>query len=343
MPTSLDLSTIYCELDALQAKYGPRILLGLSGGGDSMALAHLCAGWAKGNDAIVSALCIDHGFRPESATEAQQACAWANALGLHASVYTNVLPAPQTGLQDFARKLRQTIFAKTAFEIGCGVVLVGHTQDDQAETIAFRLARQTGLDGLAGMAKVTTDLLVWQGQTIPLARPLLSVSRASLRDYLRNVGQAWIEDPSNQNTDFSRIKVRNRLAVLAETGNGQAERLCRIGEQARYLREQLNEQARDLSVMCRLETHGAVHTLEAEPFFAAQRVVQARVLSWQLGDGKPKDTQKLDRLLDAMAQDGFKSATLGGVLVRLNKGRFHFTPEPPRKSPPLVGSEAMTQ
>jgi tRNA(Ile)-lysidine synthase len=342
MPTSLNLPAIFGQLDALKAMYGPRILIGLSGGGDSMALAHVCARWAKGNDAIVSALCIDHRFRPSSAGEAQQACSWANALGLHASVYTNSLPAPQTGLQDFARKLRQNVFAQTALEVGCGVVLVGHTQDDQAETIAFRLARQTGLDGLAGMAKVTPDLLVWQGQTIPLARPLLSVSRASLRDYLRSIGQGWIEDPSNQNTDFSRIKVRNRLAVLAKLGTPQTERLCRIGEQARYLREQLDAQAHALIDVCRLETGEAINTLDADLFFAAQRVVQARVLSWQLGGSKPIDIQKLDRLLDAMAQDGFKRATLGGVLVQLNKGQFQFTPEPPRKSPPLVAVEAMT-
>jgi tRNA(Ile)-lysidine synthetase-like protein len=177
------------------------------------------------------ALCIDHGFRDGAAAEARQAQDWALALGLMATIVTHTGPMPKSGLQAHARALRHTSLSQAAAKMGGACVLLGHTRDDQAETVAFRLARKSGLDGLAAMASVTTRLLNWQGQAVPVARPLLGVGRGALRDYLSTVGQAWIEDPSNENCAFSRVKVRQRLAVLR-----QHERLARIADLAGRLR-----------------------------------------------------------------------------------------------------------
>jgi tRNA(Ile)-lysidine synthase len=334
MPGDLNLNTTFAELDDLKARYGQRFIVGLSGGGDSMALAHICARWAKLRGADVSALCIDHGFRPEAADEARQARAWARALGLCAQIVTNTVPTPLTGLQEFARSLRQKAFARAAYQAEGAVVLVGHTRDDQAETIAFRLARQTGLDGLAGMARVTPDLLTWEGQYFPLARPLLSIRRSALRDYLKQEAQTWVDDPSNGNTDFSRVKIRKRLAQL-----GQHDRLIAIGDHARALRRKVEATGQRLLANASLsQSVGATALiLDASTFLQGPACAQKWVLAQQIYTLSPRqrplDSGKIERLCIRIAQGDFARSTLAGVMITKTKGRLHFAPAPLRKSP----------
>jgi tRNA(Ile)-lysidine synthase len=325
MPNDLDTKAIFQTLDGLKARFGDRFIVGLSGGGDSLTLAHLCAAWRKESGAHVSALCIDHGFRPEAANEARQAAAWALTFGLEAQVVTNPLPAPVTGLQEFARNLRLNVFAKAAFDMGGATILLGHTCDDQAETIAFRLARQTGLDGLAGMALVTEGLAVWQGIAFPIARPLLGFSRADLRHYLKALGQDWIEDPSNQNRGYARVKIRQRLTNL-----GQSERLVRIGGLARALREALDAQSDALEQRVSRGSH-----LIASAFLEAEHDLQAKLLHRKLvsagAPARPIAREKLDNLLRSMTLCDFRGATLAGVKVTLKHQEFHFTKAPARR------------
>jgi tRNA(Ile)-lysidine synthase len=334
MPTSLNTKAIFQTLDDLKSRFGDRFVIGLSGGGDSLALAHLCGDWNKRGKCQFLALCFDHGFRAASAVEAQQAASWAQSFGLQATVVTNHLPAPKTGLQEFARNLRLKAFSQAAYDMGGATILLGHTRDDQAETIAFRLARQTGLDGLAGMAPVVNCLAVWQGQSFPIARPLLDVSRGDLRGYLSQAGQTWIEDPSNQNTDFARVKVRQRLAVL-----GQIERLSHIGRLARMLRDTSEAQTDALEQRASNGDH-----FTASAFLAAGQGVRARLLRRKLvAVGAPKRPiapDKIDTLLRHMALDDFCGATLAGVKITRNRHQFHFTKAPARtKSKPKLKNQ----
>jgi tRNA(Ile)-lysidine synthase len=325
MSTSLDTNAIFKSLDALQSRFGDSFVIGLSGGGDSLALAHFCAAWRKSSGAKVTALCIDHGFRTTSAAEASQAATWARELGLGAQVVTNIVPAPKTGLQEFARDLRLKAYAKAAHEADGATILLGHTRDDQAETIAFRLARQTGLDGLAGMAEVTSGLAIWQGKSYPIARPLLRVSRAQLRDYLIERGQSWIEDPSNDNINFGRVKIRQRLAVL-----GQSSRLAHIGTLARSLRDTIDGYADQFEHL--FNDDGK---LDAAAFLTAPPVLQARIVQRHLvalaDRQQPIAPHKIDALLTKMQTTAFAGATLGGAKITRKGHEFHFTKAPARR------------
>jgi tRNA(Ile)-lysidine synthase len=326
MSDRLDTSAIFGILDELKTRFGNRFIIGLSGGGDSMALAHLCATWAKDKDVSIQALCIDHAFRDASGEEARQAAEWARRLGIEAKIYTNTLPKPKSRLQEFARNLRLKAFGEAAHNAGGATILLGHTLDDQAETIAFRLARQTGLDGLAGMASVTQDLARWDSFSFPIARPLLSASRSDLRDYLRAIGQPWLEDPSNQNTDFARVKVRQRLATL-----GHTDRLIAVGRQAGLLRDLLDTMAREQEAKCQTDDG-----LNAKHFRDTSLVLQKRILARQLQVSATNHSwippEKLERLAAAMAQTDFSRTTLGGILVALKRGHFVFSTAPVRRN-----------
>jgi tRNA(Ile)-lysidine synthase len=337
--SGLDLSPIHVILDDLKSRYGARFIIGLSGGGDSIALTHICAAWARQSGAHLSALCIDHGLRAASKDEAIQAQAWADAMGIGAQIVTNTQPPPPSGLQAFARALRLSAFAKAAYEAGGATILLGHNLDDQAETIALRLARQTGLDGLAGIATVQHNLATWEGQSFPIARPLLSVTRQALRAYLADVGQNWIEDPSNQNHDFSRVKTRHRLTLL----NGNA-RLAHIGQLAADLRDKV-EAYTDMVEPLWAESGSDLHNTYpiSCDFLAAAPVVRARLLRKRLlaagATSHHFERRKINHLVATMAQQEFSKATLGGILITKKSGLFHFSKAPPRRKAYVVANK----
>jgi tRNA(Ile)-lysidine synthase len=330
MPDHLDRTSVFQALSALKQTFGPRFIIGLSGGGDSLALAHLCAAWAKPTDADVLALIVDHGFRENSFAEAQQGALWAKSFGLQVVIHRHNGIKPKTGLQDVARHLRHTAFAQKAHELGGATILLAHTLDDQAETIAFRLARQTGIDGLSGMARVTTDLIGWGEQNYPIARPLLGIRRQALRAYLTDLNQAWIDDPSNEDAGFSRVAIRQRLAFL-----GQHEQLARIGDLARVLRSQLDQAASAL-LESHLEYFGdSGWGLKVDEILKRAPCIQSRVLSLLLAQVMPSKfpiaAKKLDALLIHLRQPNFKTRTLAGSLIRVREGRVLVSLAPARR------------
>jgi len=175
----------------------------------------LAARWAKSleNPPRLTVLTVDHGFRPAAAGEARQVLAWAKALGLDVSVLTSSASQPDSGLQQKARAMRYGLMADWCRQAGAEVLVTAHTLEDQAETLLMRLARGSGIIGLGAMlADGATE------DSFPIARPLLEVSGARLRATLRAAGHLWIDDPSNENIAFERVKLRKMMPKLAEIG-----------------------------------------------------------------------------------------------------------------------------
>lgn len=197
---------------AFQAEKPAHLGVAVSGGGDSLALLHLAAEWGGREGVTVSAVTVDHGLRSASAQEAAFVGDVCGGLGVAHSVVTWGGWNGAGNLQDAARRARYALMADWAQERGIGAVVLGHTADDQAETFVMRLARAAGVDGLAGMApQRTVHGIVWM-------RPLLQVRRADLRAFLRDRAQPWADDPSNDDTQFDRIKARRALEILASLG-----------------------------------------------------------------------------------------------------------------------------
>ena len=180
----------------------------VSGGSDSLAMLFLLheAGWR------LEAATVDHGLRPEAAEEAAYVARLCAGLGVpHATLKVDLSEA-KGNLQDQARRARYAALRGWAAERGIRHVALGHTMDDQAETFLMRLARGAGIDGLTCMdERFGRDSVVF-------LRPLISARRSELRAFLREKNIAWVDDPTNEDARFDRVKARRSLATLEPLG-----------------------------------------------------------------------------------------------------------------------------
>ncbi len=212
LPLELAEFSHYLE-PLLKGAHAP-LAVATSGGADSMALLLLCHDYAKEKGRSLTALTVDHGLRPEAAEEAQQVARWCDARSIAHHTLKWSPPALNSSVQASARQARYALLAEYCQRQHIPFLLVAHHRDDQAETLFFRLARGSGLDGLACMPPARA-----LSGAVSLLRPLLSVPKDRLLATLQAAKQEWIEDPSNHNPDYTRSHIR---ALLAETGK-QAE------------------------------------------------------------------------------------------------------------------------
>lgn len=215
MPVELDLS-------AVQGLDSRRIGVAVSGGGDSVALLHLLKESQLSTE--IRAVTVDHSLRAESLEEARwvgKACA---RVGIQHEILSWRDWDGVGNLQDAARTARYRLIEDWARSNQISVVAFGHTRDDIAETFLMRLARQSGIDGLAAMrsSSMRGGITLW--------RPMLNLRRDELRSYLTQSDIDWLEDPSNDDLRFERVKIRKFLPSLEEIGL-DVESLAIVAEQ----------------------------------------------------------------------------------------------------------------
>ena len=190
----------------------------VSGGSDSLALMLLLAGWAKARALpLPLVVSVDHGLRQEAAGEARQVVRWAKACGLIGHVLASKTAPPLADIEAAARQLRYRLIGDFAVQKKLNAIYVAHTRDDQAETFLLRLARGSGVDGLAGMRALAPYPLAEFGP-LALVRPLLGFERHALRAMLVEQGQPWIDDPMNGDARFARVRIRQAWPQLAPLG-----------------------------------------------------------------------------------------------------------------------------
>ena len=321
----------------------------VSGGGDSLALMHLLAGWAKkARKAPPMVLVVDHGLRTHSRKEALGAAKKARALGLAATVLTAKGLPSRGGLEAAAREARYGLMGAWLRRRKLGVLYVGHSQDDQAETFLLRLARGSGLDGLAAMRPIAP----WPDpdfSSLAVARPLLGITRAELRAYLAARGEDWVEDPMNDDPRFDRVRMRRLAPALAQAGLTPARIALAASHMAdaRAALEMVTEAV--LARAVRATPTGAKQPgllLDPEALAAAPRELSLRALAGLLqtvsGATYRPRFAALERLAAAMAGPGsLAGMTLSGCRIgpapateRLFGPRtLKLTREKPRKGP----------
>lgn len=215
---------------------GTHLLLAVSGGPDSLAMAALFREWAPLRGWVVSWAHADHGLRGgESDADAAFVARLAEAWNIPCRVAR--IGVPRSGsLEAAARQARYVFLARAAVAAGAGFVLTAHTRDDQAETVLMRLARGSGVRGLRG---ILSSRPVLPGSRIRLVRPFLGESREALRAILAAREIPFRVDSSNKDFRFARNRVRAFLASLAPGRPDLLDRLSRAAEASSSLWERV--------------------------------------------------------------------------------------------------------
>ncbi|GAA3556805.1 tRNA lysidine(34) synthetase TilS [Amycolatopsis ultiminotia] len=263
------------------------VCVAVSGGADSVALAAATAYVARSRGFRTRALVIDHGLQDGSADVAAEAAAVVQKLGVEVAEVRAVDVASEGGPEAAARTARYRAL-REALSDSEGLVLLGHTLDDQAETVLLGLGRGSGPRSLAGMRSYDP----------PWGRPLLGVTRAQTQGACVELGvQPW-QDPHNADPRFTRVRLRGEVLPLLEDvlAGGVAPALARTAAQLRDDTEALDTLA--ARVHERAERAGELETtvLAAEPAALRRRVLRR----WLLDSGVRELTDAHLRSVDAL-------------------------------------------
>jgi tRNA(Ile)-lysidine synthase len=335
----------------------PALLLAVSGGPDSTALLVLAARWRAGlrRGPQLVAVTIDHALRAASAGEARAVKQLASRLGIRHRTMRWTGAKPATGLQEAARAARYRLLAGAARAAGAGHVLTAHTLDDQAETVLLRMARGSGMTGLAAMARET--ILIEPNRParagaagaapLRLLRPLLELPKARLVATLAAGRIPFCDDPSNVDPRFTRARLRELMPVLAGEGL-DAKRLALLAQRLRRA-----DAAIELAVGIAAGAvsdaawaDGAPVRLDAEKFIRLPAEVALRVLGRAIvhvAGELPLRLGRLEALYDTLVpshsarlRHNRVRRTLAGALITLKGGRLTIERAPPRANPRAV-------
>ncbi|HEX4812564.1 MAG TPA: tRNA lysidine(34) synthetase TilS [Nonomuraea sp.] len=249
---------------------GSLVLVACSGGADSLALAAAAAFAAPRAGLLAGLVTVDHRLQEGSGERARQVADQGRKLGLAPVEVLTVTVGAEGGPEAAAREARYRALAGAADRLGAAAVLLGHTRDDQAETVLLGLARGSGLRSLSGMAAGSGRY----------RRPFLDLPRAVTVAACRALDLPIWDDPHNADVRYTRVRVRRRvLPVLeAELGPGVAEALARTARMAREDADALDEWARSAYQDCALSDIGGSVTLAVAELEKVPDAVRRRVL-----------------------------------------------------------------
>lgn len=294
------------------------LLVALSGGADSLALAAATAFEAGGLGLRTGAVIIDHGLQAGSDDVAARAAEQARSLGLDPVLVRVVEVGSDGGPEAAARTARYAAIDAARVEVGASLVLLAHTLDDQAETVLLGLARGSGTGSLQGMAPASGALL----------RPLLGIRRSQTHEACAAQGLEPWHDPHNADAAYARVRVRERvLPVLeAELGPGIAEALARTAAAAREdadaFEEMIEETIEELVEHAEAGISVSAGALSANPAALRQRIIRYIVRS-EFGVALTRtQTLEVARLVTEWAGQG--PIDLPGLTASRHAGRIVF-------------------
>ena len=320
----------------------PALVLAVSGGPDSTALMWLAARWRGGLERPprLVAVTIDHGLRKESAEEARAVARLAKMLNVAHVTLRWSGRKPKTGIQEAARNARYRLLSQEAHRQNAMHILTAHTQDDQAETVLFRLARGSGVGGLTGMRRLD-GIPVAAAKPAHLVRPLLDIPKARLIATLKAAKISYVTDPSNADPRFTRPRFRALMPSLAREGL-TAERFGRLARRAERVEEALFValNAAQIALCPPPWPKGGALSTRAEAFLRLPEEIGLRLLGRMIahaGEQGSAELGQLEVLYSELQASRMGQSTpsvrrnLAGGLVTLAKGTLSVEREPPRR------------
>ena len=295
----------------INGKY-QHVAVGVSGGVDSLALCLLAQQWGEQNGVKLTALTVDHGLRKESAREAAQVKSWLTRRGIAHVTLVLDQPFPRYGIQAFARKWRFQLLGDWCRINLADVVMLAHTIEDQMETICMRILADSGPEGLSGIRRNT----VVGG--LRILRPLLKISKGRLIATCSAFNQDWVVDPSNQDTTYSRVKIRQLMPYIEKTGL-ESNKMIRLASAMEKLRNAFDNFSASF-----VKNNGGilktgiawinVSSFEKMPN-KFKELLLLRLLVTIGGASWPSSKKKINRLIDSLKKEKVTRSTLGGCVI----------------------------
>lgn len=299
----------------------PNIVVATSGGADSMALLLLANDWVQPFGGKVIALTINHNLRPESKDEAMQVKAWCENYGIEHHILTWEHNTPvKSAIQETAREARYRLLTDWCRENHILHLLTAHHCDDQVETMFFRLARGSGLEGLSAMSaqKIVSG--------VRLLRPFLQISKSRLIATLQDRRQEWLEDPSNQNPLYGRVNIRSQLENYEHNENikNRASYLTNFLGKFRNLLE--NKLASCLTETIEIYPQGYA-CINTREFFLLDKEIATKAIASLIqavsGLPHPPRSKKLLHLCDIINSGKlYSKRSLGGAIFEQSENKI---------------------
>lgn len=302
---------------------GECMAVGVSGGADSICLCRMLDRYAKKYGCKVLALTVDHRLRPESAFEAEQVHNWLSALGIPHKTLVWEGDKPLTGIEEKARLARYDLLTAECKKQKIRLLCLAHNKNDNVETFYMRLAKSSGIDGLSGIRRRS----VRNGVTV--LRPLLGFTREEIKATNEAMGQEWIEDPSNENEMYERVRFRKAKSFFDDLGlsiDAVAKTMEKMARVSTYLQKLQKDFCRRYVLVSDFGflKINLPHLLNLDNEIAER--VLAECISAVGKNGEytyPLQTAKVCRLLAQIKQKDFKKTTLGGTkIIKKEKNKW---------------------
>lgn len=291
---------------------GDKVLVGVSGGADSVCLLFVLYNLKEELNISLSAVHVHHGLRGEEADhDAQYAAKLCEKLNIECEIkYVDVKSAAiknHQSTEEAARILRYKVFDEMAQKYNCNKIAVAHHEDDQAETMLFQMFRGSGLKGLAGISPVRERIV----------RPLLSVDKRMIEKYLETKNIKYCIDSTNLSTDYSRNKLRNQMLPFIKENINQkvVKHLAALAEDTREANEYIYDQAVDLYEKYKLqdETYNNCVVLSTDIFNEKAILVKyvLRICINEITDTMKDITRKhIESIFSLAEANGYKEIIL---------------------------------
>lgn len=289
-----------------------KVAVALSGGSDSLALTLLSNNWAASNGKEIIALTVDHNLRKGSAKEAKQVQLWMNKRNIPHEILSYKGEIPSSNIEAIAREYRYKLLLDYCKKNKIKYLLIGHNADEQTETFFLNLSRGSGVYGLCGMAEIS------EMDKVKILRPLLDFTKEEIKAYLKTQKQKWVEDESNKDSKYKRVRIRNikklldNLELSNERIRNTISNMNRVREAINYFQEELLKQAT-------LEKTSDSYLLNIDLLKAYPEEITIRTLSNILKSiskqSYPARMESLSKLYSAIMNDRVS----GGITLSLCK------------------------
>ncbi|MEB3701596.1 tRNA lysidine(34) synthetase TilS [Candidatus Bealeia paramacronuclearis] len=292
-----------------------KVAVACSGGADSLALTFFLSDVCQKHHKKLMAFHVDHRLRKNSQKEAQKVASWLEERNISHKILIWDHEGIESRIQEQARNARYQLLEKACADQGISHLFLAHHRKDQEETFWMRLLKGSGPEGLSGMkSKIRRGNLT-------LLRPLLNVGPERLRSYLKDLNQSWIEDPSNDNEKYLRIRIRKALLEEGHSFDMLLKTMQKLREDADYFEDRVENwmtqhvsqhESSSISFDCNL--------IKDLPPALGKRIL-ATCLKRVSDRIYPPDSESLERLWAELYSPSFKATTLASCIIRFKQGQ----------------------